>query len=465
MKLFNTLTRKKEEFKEIKPGVVTIYACGPTVYDYFHIGNARPFITFDVLRRYFEFTGKKVRFVQNFTDIDDKMIKRANAEGITVKELGDRFIAEYYEDAGKLGVGKATIHPRATDCVTEIINLVATLIEKGMAYEVDGDVFYRTRKFPDYGKLSHFPIEQLESGARIDINDKKEDPLDFALWKAAKPDEPYWESPWGLGRPGWHIECSAMANKYLGKTIDIHCGGVDLTFPHHENEIAQSEAANGVQFANYWLHNGHINVDNRKMSKSLGNFFTVREAAAVYGYETIRFFMLSSHYRSPINYSVDVLTSAKAGLERLYTTKNNLEFLIKSSQGTAMTDAEAAELETYAEFKTKFCEKMDDDLNTADAVAVIFDMARKINSVGEGKTAAFYTALLSKLMELCNVLNILGGTMEQEIPEDVQKLVDERTEARRSKNFAKADEIRAKLTKMGVILEDTKDGVKILIKK
>ena len=464
MKLYNTLTRKKEEFHEIKPGTVTIYACGPTVYDYFHIGNARPFITFDVLRRYFEFCGKKVRFVQNFTDIDDKMIKRANADGITVKELGDRFIEEYYKDAGELGVGRATVHPRATECVGDIIKSVQTLVDKGMAYEKNGDVFYRTAKFDGYGKLSHYPIEQLESGARIEINDSKEDPLDFVIWKAAKPGEPSWDSPWGKGRPGWHIECSAMANKYLGKTIDIHCGGVDLIFPHHENEIAQSEAANDCEFAHFWLHNGHINVDSKKMSKSLGNFFTVRDAAQVYGYETIRFFMLSSHYRSPINYSADVLISAKAGLERLYTTKNNLEFSIKSAKMQEMTDAEKTALVEYDVFRTKFCEKMDDDLNTADAISVLFDFARKINSESVS-SARFGQALLDKFMELCGVLNILANDMPNEIPAEVQALVDERTNARRERNFVRADEIRDELAKMGVILEDTKDGVKVLMKK
>ena len=464
MKLYNTLTRKKEEFHEIKPGTVTIYACGPTVYDYFHIGNARPFITFDVLRRYFEFCGKKVRFVQNFTDIDDKMIKRANADGITVKELGDRVIEEYYKDAGELGVGRATVHPRATECVGDIIKIVQTLVDKGMAYEKNGDVFYRTAKFDGYGKLSHYPIEQLESGARIEINDSKEDPLDFVIWKAAKPGEPSWDSPWGKGRPGWHIECSAMANKYLGKTIDIHCGGVDLIFPHHENEIAQSEAANDCEFAHFWLHNGHINVDSKKMSKSLGNFFTVRDAAQVYGYETIRFFMLSSHYRSPINYSADVLISAKAGLERLYTTKNNLEFSIKSAKMQEMTDAEKTALVEYDVFRTKFCEKMDDDLNTADAISVLFDFARKINSESVS-SARFGQALLDKFMELCGVLNILANDMPNEIPAEVQALVDERTNARRERNFVRADEIRDELAKMGVILEDTKDGVKVLMKK
>ena len=464
MKIFNTLTRKKEEFKEIKPGTVTIYACGPTVYDYFHIGNARPFITFDVLRRYFEFTGKKVRFVQNFTDIDDKMIKRANAEGITVKELGDRFIEEYYHDAGNLGVGKATVHPRATECIGDIIKIVEELIEKGMAYEVDGDVFFRTNKFDGYGKLSHYPLEQLESGARIEVNDKKEDPMDFVVWKAAKEGEPHWTSPWGEGRPGWHIECSAMSTKYLGKTIDIHCGGVDLIFPHHENEIAQSEAAHGCEFAHYWMHNGHINVDSKKMSKSLGNFFTVRDAAEKYGYETIRFFMLSSHYRSPINYSADVLESSKSGLERLYTAKNNLEFAAKSAKTAKMTDDERAALAEYDVFKTQFCEKMDDDLNTADAVSVLFDMARKMNTE-DGRSAEYCNEVLKKFMELCGVLNILTQEQKTEIPADVQALIDARVQARADKNWAEADRIRDELAGRGIILEDTKDGVKVLMKK
>lgn len=465
MKIYNTLTRQKEEFKEIKPGTVTIYACGPTVYDFFHIGNARPFITFDVLRRYFEFTGKKVRFVQNFTDIDDKMIKRANAEGITVKELGDRFIEEYYKDAGALGVGKATVHPRATECIADIIKIVEELIENGMAYEKDGDVFFRTTKFKDYGKLSHYPIEQLESGARIEINDKKENPLDFVVWKAAKEGEPHWTSPWGEGRPGWHIECSAMSTKYLGKTIDIHCGGVDLIFPHHENEIAQSEAAHGCELAHYWMHNGHINVDSKKMSKSLGNFFTVRDAAEKYGYETIRFFMLSSHYRSPINYSADVLEQSKAGLERLYTAKNNMEFAQKSAKVQKMTDAEKESLNEYDVFRDQFCQKMDDDLNTADAVSVLFDMARKMNSEPDGKSAEYYSEVVKKFMELCGVLNILTNTVEVEIPQEIQQLVDKRAEARANKDYAEADRIRGELTAMGVILEDTKDGVKILMKK
>ncbi len=465
MKLFNTLTRQKEEFVPITPGKVLMYACGPTVYNYFHIGNARPFITFDVLRRYFEYRGYKVKFVQNFTDVDDKMIKKSNEEGCTLAELGDRFIAEYYTDAEGLGVGKATVHPRATHCIGDIIHIIEDLIEKGYAYESGGDVFYSTKKFKGYGKLSHLPMDQLESGARIDVNDLKEDPMDFAVWKAAKPGEPAWESPWGMGRPGWHIECSAMACKFLGKTIDIHCGGVDLIFPHHENEIAQSEAANGCDFAHYWLHNGHINVDNRKMSKSAGNFFTVRDAAAAYGYEAIRLFMLSSHYRSPINYSKDVLEAAKASLQRLYTTKNNLEYAIKASAGK-LTAEEEALLKEMDPFKKKFLEKMDDDLNTADALSAIFDLTRWINTqLADTHSLAFLNAMKALFLELTGVLNIVTGEQEVEIPEEVKALVEERTAARAAKNFARADEIRDQLAAMGVMLEDGKDGVKILMKQ
>ncbi|MBR6792849.1 MAG: cysteine--tRNA ligase [Clostridia bacterium] len=465
MKLYNTLTRQKEEFVPITPGKVLMYACGPTVYNYFHIGNARPFITFDVLRRYFEYRGYKVKFVQNFTDVDDKMIKKSNEEGCTLAELGDRFIKEYYTDAEGLGVGKATVHPRATHCITDIVKIIEELIGKGFAYESGGDVFYSTKKFKGYGKLSHLPMDQLESGARIDVNDLKEDPMDFAVWKAAKPGEPAWDSPWGLGRPGWHIECSAMACKFLGKTIDIHCGGVDLIFPHHENEIAQSEAANGCDFAHYWLHNGHINVDNRKMSKSAGNFFTVRDAAAAYGYEAIRLFMLSSHYRSPINYSKDVLEAAKASLQRLYTTKNNLEYSIKAASGK-LTAEEEALLKEMAPFKEKFIEKMDDDLNTADALSAIFDLTRWINTqLAENHSLAFLNAMKELFSELTGVLNIVTGEQEVEVPEEVQKLVEERTAARAAKDFARADEIRDQLAAMGVMLEDGKDGVKILMKQ
>ena len=342
MKLFNTMTRQKEEFVPITPGEVKMYCCGPTVYNYIHVGNARPMILFDVLRRYLEYRGYQVTFVQNFTDVDDKIINRANEEGTTSQAISEKYIEEYFKDAHGLGVRDATIHPKATENIAQIIDLVQTLIDKGYAYAVNGDVYYRTKKFADYGKLSHQPIEDLQAGARIDVNDVKEDPLDFALWKAAKPGEPYWDSPWGQGRPGWHIECSAMSNRYLGKTIDIHCGGEDLQFPHHENEIAQSEAANGCKFVNYWLHNGFLNINNQKMSKSLGNFFTVREAAEAYGYEAVRFFMLSAQYRSPLNYSRDSLIMAQNSLERLYTAESNLEFLVKNGADGDMTPEEKA---------------------------------------------------------------------------------------------------------------------------
>ena len=373
MKLFNTMSMQKEEFVPIEPGKVRMYACGPTVYNYIHVGNARPIIMFDVLRRYLEYRGYEVTFVQNFTDVDDKIIKRANEEGISSEEVAKKYIAEYFTDAHALGVREATVHPKATENIQQIIDLITTLIDKGYAYEVNGDVYYRTLKFKDYGKLSHQPIEDLQSGARIDVNDIKENPLDFALWKAAKPGEPSWDSPWGKGRPGWHIECSAMSNRYLGKTIDIHCGGSDLAFPHHENEIAQSEAANGCKFVNYWLHNGFINIDNKKMSKSLGNFFTVREAAAVYGYDCIRMFMLMSHYRSPLNYSGEILMQAKAALERLRTAKSNLEFFIANGRDGALSEADAAFVQGLDQYREKFDAVMDDDFNTADAISVIFE--------------------------------------------------------------------------------------------
>ena len=466
MKLFNTKTRQKEEFKEINEGKVTIYSCGPTVYDYFHIGNARPFITFDVLRRYFEYRGKKVKFVQNFTDIDDKMIKRANAENITVKELGDKFIEEYYYDASRLGVNKATVHPRATECISDIIKLVQTLIDKGYAYQVGTDVFFETDKFKNYGKLSHLSQESLESGARININEDKKNPMDFVIWKGAKKGEPSWPSPWGKGRPGWHIECSAMANKYLGKTIDIHCGGVDLVFPHHENEIAQSEAANGVEFANFWLHNGHINVDNKKMSKSVGNFFTVRDAAEKYGYETIRFFMLSSHYRSPINYSVDSLLSAQGGLDRLYTAKNNLLFAVKNSKIKEIQDNEKDILKNLNKFKDSFCEKMDDDLNTADALSVIFDLVKQINlALNNDVSSEFATKALDILMELAGVLGILNENKSVDIPDDIMELVNKREAARKEKDFKTADAIRDELLTKNIMIEDTKSGPLVIMKK
>ena len=462
MKLFNSMTRQKEEFRPITPGEVKIYSCGPTVYNFFHIGNARPIIMFDVLRRYFEFKGYKVTFVQNFTDVDDKVIRRANEEGVSFEEIANRYIKEYYTDAQGLGIRPASVHPRATENIDAIIQMVDTLVKKGYAYVVDGDVYYRARRFSGYGKLSGQPLEELEAGARIGVDERKEDPIDFALWKAAKPGEPSWDSPWGKGRPGWHIECSAMANRYLGKTIDIHSGGVDITFPHHENEIAQSEAANDAPFAHYWMHNAFLNIDNRKMSKSLGNFFTVRDAAAVYGYEAIRFFMLSAHYRSPLNYSRESLEQAKAALARMHTARDNLEFLAKNGRDAAMTDAEREKLAALSQYREKFISAMDDDLNTADGLAVIFELIRDINgAVAEGEpTREFASACLSKLMELCDVLGFLQKEETQSIDQEIEDLIEQRQAARKARNFAEADRIRDLLREQGIVLEDTPQGVK-----
>lgn len=462
MKLYNSLTRQKEEFVPITPGEVKIYACGPTVYNFFHLGNARPFIVFDALRRYFEYIGYKVTFVQNFTDIDDKMIKRANEEDTTVKELADRFIEEYKIDAGGLGIEEASVHPRATEHIAEIIELVSTLIEKGYAYEVDGDVYYSTKKFAPYGKLSHQPLDELEAGARISVDERKRDAMDFALWKAQKPGEPAWESPWGLGRPGWHIECSAMAMKYLGQTIDIHAGGKDLIFPHHENEIAQSEAASGKPFAHFWLHNGYINIDNVKMSKSKGNFFTVRDIVKDFDYEVIRFFMLSAHYRSPINFSAELLTQAQTALERLYNCRGKLEFAIGSAQesGAAVDKGLAEQTEAS---KKAFCDAMDDDINTAGAIASLFDLSRIINTAldaDDKPSKAALEAVLAEFDELCGVLGIVRKKEEEALDSEIEELIAKRTEARKQRDFKTADEIRDKLTEMGIILEDTSAGVK-----
>ena len=463
MKIFNSMTNKLEEFVPIEPGKVRMYACGPTVYNYIHVGNARPIIMFDTLRRYLEFRGYDVTFVQNFTDVDDKIIKKANEEGVTSKEIAEKYIDEYYTDARALGVRDATIHPRATENIDQIIQLIQTLIDKGYAYPVNGDVYYRTNKFKDYGKLSHQPLDDLRAGARIDVADIKEDPMDFALWKAAKPGEPYWESPWGKGRPGWHIECSAMSNRYLGKTIDIHCGGQDLQFPHHENEIAQSEAANGCKFVNYWMHNGFISIDNKKMSKSLGNFFTVREAAEKYGYETIRYFMLSAHYRTPLNYSGEILMQAKAALERLYTTANNLDFLGKNGYGDEMTEKEQEFIDGLEKYETRFCEAMDDDFNTADALADIFDMAREINAATNDQnkpSKPFAKKCLEKFTELTDVLGLLYNRGKDDIDSDIEAKIEARQKARKEKNFTEADRIRDELKAQGIILEDTPQGVK-----
>lgn len=460
MKIYNTLTRQKEEFIPLVPGEVKMYSCGPTVYNYFHIGNARPFIIFDTMRKYLEYNGLKVTFVQNFTDIDDKMINKANDEGITVKELGERFIEEYFKDADSLGISRASVHPKATENIDSIISIVKKLEDNGFAYNVDGDVYFSTKKFDEYGKLSHQPLDELEAGARINVNESKNDPMDFALWKKQKPGEPAWESPWGLGRPGWHIECSAMANKYLGETIDIHSGGQDLIFPHHENEIAQSECANCKPFARYWMHNGYINVDNKKMSKSLGNFFTVRDVLKEFDGEVIRFFMLSAHYRSPINFSKELIEQAKTGLERLYTCISNLEFL-KQNSGNGTVSDKVKEMVT--KYKTTFCEAMDDDLNTGLAIAALFDLVRDINTDFTSTSVQSIEDIdtcINILKELGGVLGILQNTETESIDNEIEELIAKRQEARKNKNFALADEIRDNLKAQGIVLEDTPNGVK-----
>ena len=463
MKIYNTLTRTKEEFVPIDKDNVRMYSCGPTVYDYFHIGNARPFIIFDTMRRYLEYIGYKVTVVQNFTDIDDKKIKRANAEGSTVKERGERFIAEYIKDAEAIGVRKATVHPKATENIDAIIDIIKRLCENGYAYDVDGNVYFRTKNFKEYGKLSKQPLEDLELGARIDVNERKDDPMDFALWKAKKPGEPFWQSPWGEGRPGWHIECSAMANKFLGETIDLHSGGQDLIFPHHENEIAQSECANCKQFANYWMHNGYINIDGKKMSKSLGNFFTVRDILKEYDGEIIRFFMLSAHYRSPINFADTLMEQAKSAVGRVYTCIENLEFLKENAEATECSAELKAELDGY---RKKFCDAMDDDLNTADAIAAIFDIVYMANtniSSASGKGAI--DAVLSLIRELGAVLGLFTKEADNSLDAEVEELIRQRNDARASKDWATADAIRDKLKEMNIIIKDTPDGVKWSIAK
>ena len=466
MKIFNTLTHQKEEFIPLKPGKVSIYACGPTVYNLFHIGNARPLIVFDVLRRYFEYRGYDVNFVQNFTDIDDKIINRANDEGCESSEVAERFIAEYWTDARGLGVRDAAVHPKATENIPQMIDMISALIEKGSAYQSSGDVYYRVASFPDYGKLSRQPLEDLQAWARIDPAEVKENPMDFALWKAAKPGEPYWESPWGKGRPGWHIECSAMALRYIGKTADIHCGGQDLVFPHHENEIAQSEGYSGETFVRYWMHNGFISIDSKKMSKSLGNFFTVREAAKEHGYSSIRMFMLMSHYRSPLNYSSDILASSKTALTRLKTNKENLEFICANG-ADALSEAEEDFINRIGRYKERFIEAMDDDLNTADAIGVIFELVRESNSLAAAAAASkpFAARALEMFNELTDVLGLLYDENKDAgescgLEAEVEALIRARTDARKEKNWAKADEIRDKLNEMGIILEDTPLGVK-----
>lgn len=459
MKIFNTMTRRKEEFVPLDKNEVKIYACGPTVYNYIHIGNARPLCVFDVLRRYIEYRGYNVRFVQNFTDVDDKIIKRANEEGLSFEEVSKKYIKEFWTDAHGLNFKDATVHPKATENIDEIINIIKTLEEKGYAYAVDGDVYYRTLKFKDYGKLSHQPIEDLQSGARIAIGEKKENPLDFALWKAAKEGEPYWDSPWGKGRPGWHIECSAMNKRYLGDSIDIHCGGKDLVFPHHENEIAQSEAANDAPFAKYWMHNGYINVDNVKMSKSLGNFKTVREIANVYGYEVIRYFLISSHYRSPINYSIDIIEQCQSALDRLYTCHESLDFAIKNAKSDIDDDEKILKL--IASAKDEFIKAMDDDLNTADGIAAVFNLVSTINTEIINKEVSLNVCKKAAEMfdELTGVLGLLYNRKSNDIDDDIEKLIEQRQTARANKDWATADKIRDELKAKGIILKDTSQGV------
>ena len=461
IKVYNTLNKKKEEFIPLTPGEVKMYVCGPTVYNFFHIGNGRTFIVFDTIRRYFEYRGFKVDFVQNFTDIDDKMIKKANEEGTTVKKIGDTYIKEYYQDADALNIERATVNPRATEFIGEIIKFVKGLVDKGYAYEVDGDVYFSTKKFQGYGKLSGQNIEDLQSGARISVDERKKDPMDFAIWKAQKPGEPAWNSPWGMGRPGWHIECSCMAKKLLGETIDIHAGGSDLKFPHHENEIAQSEALTGEPFARYWLHSAFVNVNNEKMSKSLNNFFTAREILERYDADVIRFLMLSAHYRQQLNFSEDLLESAKASVERIYNAIENLENLIDEVSREEMNEEEKAYLESLNQYKEKYIEKMDDDFNTADAITAIFDLIKDTNTnitIDSSKELA--QKALELIRELGAPLGMFQKSTKGNLAEEIEALIAKRQQARKDRDFALADKIRDELKDRGIILEDTPQGVR-----
>ena len=464
MKVYNTLSRKKEEFIPLKEGEVKMYVCGPTVYNFIHIGNARPMIVFDTVRRYFEYKGYDVNFVSNFTDVDDKIIRKANEEGVTAEEISKRYIEECKKDMDGMNIEPATKKPLATDELGGRIEMIRTLIEKGYAYEKNGTVYYRTRKFKDYGKLSHKNLDDLQSGGRallVTGEDEKEDPLDFVLWKPKKEGEPAWQSPWGEGRPGWHIECSEMSKKYLGEQIDIHAGGEDLIFPHHENEIAQSEAANGKEFARYWMHNGFLNIDNRKMSKSLGNFFTVREISEKYDLQVLRFFMLSAHYRSPLNCSAELMEAAKSGLERIVNSASNLKFLVQNSSAEKMTEEENRMFEETSEYVKDFERAMDDDFNTADAIAAIFDLVKYINThTDENSSKEYLEKLHKRLSDLADVLGIIVDKDEEILDEDIEALIRERQDARKEKNFARADQIRDELLSKGIILEDTREGVK-----
>lgn len=464
MRVYNTQSKRKEEFVPIVPGKVSMYVCGPTVYNFIHIGNARPMIVFDTVRRYMEHKGYEVNFVSNFTDVDDKIIAKANEEGVTAQEISERYIAECKKDMEGMNVKPATTHPLATQEIPGMIEMISTLMEKGYAYNVDGTVYFRTRKFQEYGKLSHKNLDDLRSGNRsllVTGEEQKEDPLDFVLWKPKKEGEPYWESPWSDGRPGWHIECSVMSKKYLGEEIDIHAGGEDLIFPHHENEIAQSECCNGKVFAHYWLHNGFLNIDNRKMSKSLGNFFTVREIAEKYDLQVLRFFMLSAHYRSPLNFSAELMESSKNALERIKNAVSNLKYVQDAAVQGEMTDAETAELAKVMEFERSFDEAMDDDFNTADAVAAIFDLVKYANSnVNAEHTAAFVGAVRDEIIKLCDIMGIIAEEKEELLDAEIEQLIAERQAARKAKNFARADEIRSQLLEQGITLLDTREGVK-----
>lgn len=464
MKFYNTLTKQKEEFVPLVPGKVSMYVCGPTVYNFIHIGNARPMIVFDTARRYMEHKGYEVNFVSNFTDVDDKIIKKAMEEGVSSQEISQRYIKECKQDMADMNVKPATTHPLATQEIDGMIDMIDTLIEKGFAYDVNGTVYFRTRKFDEYGKLSHKNLDDLRSGNRsllVSGEDQKEDPLDFVLWKPKKEGEPYWESPWSQGRPGWHIECSVMSRKYLGEEIDIHAGGEDLVFPHHENEIAQSECCNGKVFARYWLHNAFLNIDNKKMSKSLGNFFTVREIKERYDLQILRFFMLSAHYRSPLNFSAELMEASKNGLERIVNAVDNLNYLAENAAVAELTEQEAAKQEALKAYVARFDEAMDDDLNTADAISVIFELVKYANTnVSAQNSKAFIQAVKAEILELGDVLGLILEKKEELLAEDIEKMIEERQAARKAKDFAKADEIRNKLLEMGIVLLDTREGVK-----
>lgn len=464
MKLYNTLSKQKEEFVPLEEGKVRMYVCGPTVYNFIHIGNARPMIVFDTVRRYFEYKGYDVNYVSNFTDVDDKIIKKAIEEGVTADEISKRYIAECKKDMEGMNIKPATKHPLATEEICGMVDMIQTLIDKGYAYEKNGTVYYRTRKFQDYGKLSHKNLDDLRSGERsllVTGEDEKEDPLDFVLWKPKKEGEPFWESPWSEGRPGWHIECSEMSKKYLGEQIDIHAGGEDLVFPHHENEIAQSEAANGKEFAKYWMHNAFLNIDNKKMSKSLGNFRTVREISKQYDLQVLRFFMLSAHYRSPLNFSADLMEASKNGLERIVNAAENLKYKRKNAKTEAMTEEEKSAYAQTEEFVKEFEDAMDDDFNTADAVAAVFDLVKYLNTnTSEESSGEYLDALLKRLVTLTDVLGLIVDKKEEMLAEDIEKMIEERQAARKAKDFAKADAIRDELLSRGIILEDTREGVK-----